>query len=53
MQPTVVTDVDSSNLLFQEELFGPVLAVTSKFDVDILDPSVEAKGVLALFDTNT
>ncbi|MGB0265815.1 MAG: aldehyde dehydrogenase family protein, partial [Candidatus Poseidoniaceae archaeon] len=28
MQPTVVTDVDSSNLLFQEELFGPVLAVT-------------------------
>ena len=28
MQPTVVTDVDANNLLFQEELFGPVLAVT-------------------------
>ncbi|MGB1986112.1 MAG: aldehyde dehydrogenase family protein [Candidatus Poseidoniaceae archaeon] len=28
MQPTVVTDVASTNLLFQEELFGPVLAVT-------------------------
>jgi aldehyde dehydrogenase (NAD+) len=28
MQPTIVTDVASSNLLFQEELFGPVLTVT-------------------------
>ena len=28
MEPTVVTDVSTDNLLFQEELFGPVLAVT-------------------------
>jgi aldehyde dehydrogenase (NAD+) len=28
MEATVVTDVSSDNLLFQEELFGPVLAVT-------------------------
>ncbi len=31
MEATVVTEVDSNNLLFQEELFGPVLAVT-KFE---------------------
>jgi aldehyde dehydrogenase (NAD+) len=29
MQPTVVTGVEASNPLFQEELFGPVLAVTT------------------------
>ena len=29
MQPTVVTGVDEHNPLFTEELFGPVLAVTS------------------------
>ena len=29
MQPTVVTDVGEDNLLFTEELFGPVLSVTS------------------------
>lgn len=28
MEATVVTDVSSENLLFQEELFGPVLSVT-------------------------
>ena len=28
MEATVVTDVSSDNLLFQEELFGPVLSVT-------------------------
>ena len=28
MEATVVTGVSSDNLLFQEELFGPVLAVT-------------------------
>ena len=33
MEATVVTGVDSDNLLFQEELFGPVLAVT-KFSED-------------------
>ena len=29
MDATVVTGVDSKNLLFNEELFGPVLAVTT------------------------
>ena len=29
MQPTVVTGVTEDNLLFTEELFGPVLAVTT------------------------
>ena len=33
MEATVVTDESSDNLLFQEELFGPVLAVT-KFSED-------------------
>ena len=33
MEATVVTDVSSDNLLFQEELFGPVLSVT-KFSED-------------------
>ena len=33
MEATVVTGVSSDNLLFQEELFGPVLAVT-KFSED-------------------
>ena len=33
MEATVVTGVSSDNLLFQEELFGPVLAVT-KFNDD-------------------
>jgi aldehyde dehydrogenase (NAD+) len=33
MEATVVTDVSSDNLLFKEELFGPVLAVT-KFTED-------------------
>ena len=33
MEATVVTDVSSDNLLFQEELFGPVLSVT-KFSDD-------------------
>ena len=33
MEPTVVTDVSTDNLLFQEELFGPVLAVT-KFSTE-------------------
>ena len=32
MQPTVVTDVEASNPLFQEELFGPVLAVKTFSD---------------------
>lgn len=32
MEATVVTDVSSDNLLFQEELFGPVLAVTKFSD---------------------
>ena len=29
MAPTIVTDIDPSNPLFREELFGPVLAVTT------------------------
>jgi len=33
MEATVVTGISSDNLLFQEELFGPVLAVT-KFSED-------------------
>ena len=33
MEATVVTGVSSDNLLFQEELFGPVLSVT-KFSED-------------------
>ena len=32
MQPTVVTGVEANNPLFQEELFGPVLAVTTFSD---------------------
>jgi aldehyde dehydrogenase (NAD+) len=32
MEATVVTGVDSSNLLFNEELFGPVLSVTTFSD---------------------
>ena len=32
MEATVVTGVDKDNLLFNDELFGPVLAVTSFSD---------------------
>ena len=28
VQPTVIADVDSKSRVFQEEIFGPVLAVT-------------------------
>ena len=34
IQPTVVIDVDSKGRLFQEEIFGPVLAVTRARDFD-------------------
>jgi 1-pyrroline-5-carboxylate dehydrogenase len=34
IQPTVIADVDSKARLFQEEIFGPVLAVTKARDFD-------------------
>ena len=34
MQPTVIADVDSKARIFQEEIFGPVLAVTKARDFD-------------------
>ena len=34
IQPTVIADVDSKARLFQEEVFGPVLAVTKARDFD-------------------
>jgi len=34
VQPTVIADVPSSGRLFQEEVFGPVLAVTKARDFD-------------------
>jgi len=32
--PTVIADVDSKARIFQEEIFGPVLAVTKARDFD-------------------
>ena len=34
IQPTVIADVDRSARIFQEEIFGPVLAVTKAKDFD-------------------
>ena len=34
MPPTVIADVDSKARIFQEEIFGPVLAVTKARDFD-------------------
>ena len=34
LQPTVIADVDRSARIFQEEIFGPVLAVTKARDFD-------------------
>jgi len=34
IQPTVIADVDSKARIFQEEIFGPVLAVTKSRDFD-------------------
>ena len=34
IQPTVIADVDSKARIFQEEIFGPVLAVTRASDFD-------------------
>ena len=34
IQPTIIADVDSSARIFQEEIFGPVLAVTKSKDFD-------------------
>ena len=34
IQPTVIADVDSKARIFQEEIFGPVLAVTRARDFD-------------------
>jgi 1-pyrroline-5-carboxylate dehydrogenase len=34
VQPTVIADIDSKARLFQEEIFGPVLAVTRARDFD-------------------
>jgi len=34
IQPTVIADIDSKSRLFQEEIFGPVLAVTEARDYD-------------------
>jgi 1-pyrroline-5-carboxylate dehydrogenase len=32
IQPTVIADIESTDRLFQEEIFGPVLAVTKAWD---------------------
>jgi 1-pyrroline-5-carboxylate dehydrogenase len=34
IQPTVIADVDSQARIFQEEIFGPVLAITKAKDYD-------------------
>lgn len=34
LQPTVFADIDSQSQLFQEEIFGPVLAITKARDFD-------------------
>jgi 1-pyrroline-5-carboxylate dehydrogenase len=34
VQPTVIADIDSKARIFQEEIFGPVLAVTKARDFD-------------------
>jgi 1-pyrroline-5-carboxylate dehydrogenase len=34
VQPTVIADIDSKSRLFQEEIFGPVLAVTRARDFE-------------------
>ena len=34
VQPTVIADIDRSARIFQEEIFGPVLAVTKARDFD-------------------
>lgn len=34
VQPTVIADIDSKSRLFQEEIFGPVLAVTKARDFE-------------------
>ena len=34
IQPTVIADVDAKARIFQEEIFGPVLAVTKARDFD-------------------
>jgi 1-pyrroline-5-carboxylate dehydrogenase len=34
IQPTVIADIDAKSRLFQEEIFGPVLAVTKARDFD-------------------
>jgi 1-pyrroline-5-carboxylate dehydrogenase len=34
IQPTVIADIESNDRLFQEEVFGPVLAVTKARDFD-------------------
>jgi 1-pyrroline-5-carboxylate dehydrogenase len=34
IRPTVIADIDSESRLFQEEIFGPVLAVTKAHDFD-------------------
>ena len=34
IQPTVIADVDAKATIFQEEIFGPVLAVTKAHDFD-------------------
>jgi 1-pyrroline-5-carboxylate dehydrogenase len=34
LKPTIIADIDSKDRLFQEEIFGPVLAVTKARDFD-------------------
>jgi 1-pyrroline-5-carboxylate dehydrogenase len=34
IQPTIIADIESTDRLFQEEIFGPVLAVTKARDFD-------------------
>jgi 1-pyrroline-5-carboxylate dehydrogenase len=34
IEPTVIADIDSTSRIFQEEIFGPVLAVTKARDFD-------------------
>jgi 1-pyrroline-5-carboxylate dehydrogenase len=55
IQPTIIADIDSKARIFQEEIFGPVLAVTKARDFDhALDLANDSEYGLtgAVFSTN-
>ena len=56
VQPTVIADVDPKARIFQEEIFGPVLAVTKARDFDhALEMANDSQYGLtgAIYSTNT